>query len=268
MKFSIVTISYNQAQYLNACIESVLNQSYINFEYIVVDPGSDDESRDIINSYSDERIVRVYEPDNGPADGLGKGFSRATGDVFLYINADDLLEKNALSIIAGAFGSEDYGEQSIIYGGCKIISGSGDIVREVASDDFSLNSSAYNSAVVIQPSTFFTKRAYELSPGFNAENRSNWDDELFIDMVIAGASAYRHAGIFSSYRVHEEGITGSGKLKEAHEKYFKARFRKIKRRDWNKLDCIPWLFYRCKKHLSNMKQLKARLKLGPIFGEG
>jgi len=73
MKISIVTISFNQEKYLPACIDSILNQTDCELEYIVVDPGSQDGSRAIIDSYGD-RIVKVYEKTNGPADGLNRGF--------------------------------------------------------------------------------------------------------------------------------------------------------------------------------------------------
>jgi glycosyltransferase involved in cell wall biosynthesis len=78
-KISIVTISYNQAGFIAECIESVLAQDYHNFEYIIVDPGSTDGSREIIARYSDRISLIVLDPDNGPADGLNKGFSLAFG---------------------------------------------------------------------------------------------------------------------------------------------------------------------------------------------
>ena len=86
MKISVVTISYNQAGYLKQCIDSVLNQDYPDIEYIIVDPGSTDGSREIIESYGD-RVIKIFEPDTGPANGLNKGFHRATGDIFYFIKA-------------------------------------------------------------------------------------------------------------------------------------------------------------------------------------
>ena len=74
MKISVVTISFNQAKFLRECIDSVLNQDYHEIEYIVVDPGSTDGSKKIIDSYGD-KIIKYYEKDYGPADGLNKGFS-------------------------------------------------------------------------------------------------------------------------------------------------------------------------------------------------
>ncbi len=78
MKVSVVTISYNQAEFLEQCIRSVIEQDYDDIEYIVVDPGSTDGSRDIIEKYHDYIDHIIFEPDCGPADGLNKGFAHAT----------------------------------------------------------------------------------------------------------------------------------------------------------------------------------------------
>ena len=91
MKVSIVTISFNQARFLRRAITSVLSQDYPDIEYIVVDPGSTDGSREIINAYGPRLASVIFDPDDGPADGLNRGFQLATGDVLAYINADDAL---------------------------------------------------------------------------------------------------------------------------------------------------------------------------------
>src|SRR5450432_3341584 len=97
LKVSIVTISFNQAAYLEEAIRSVLDQDHPLVEYIVVDPGSTDGSRDIIERYRGRIAKVLYEPDQGPADGLNHGFAHATGDVFACLNADDLLLPRAVS---------------------------------------------------------------------------------------------------------------------------------------------------------------------------
>src|SRR5258708_2417562 len=89
MKLSIVTISLNQEKFLERAILSVLNQASVSLEYIIVDAGSKDGSREIIERYRARLAHVIFEPDAGPADGLNKGFARATGELFGYINADD-----------------------------------------------------------------------------------------------------------------------------------------------------------------------------------
>ena len=97
MKFSIVTISFNQAPYLETAIRSVLDQNYPDLEYIIVDPGSTDGSRDIIERFRSRFAKIIFEPDQGPGDGLNKGFAHATGDILGYLNSDDALLPGALN---------------------------------------------------------------------------------------------------------------------------------------------------------------------------
>ncbi|MCB1155752.1 glycosyltransferase, partial [bacterium] len=88
MKVSVVTLSFNQADYLERAIRSVVEQDHDDIEYIVVDPGSTDGSRDIIERYRDRIATVITDPDKGPPDGLNKGFAAATGDIYAYMNAD------------------------------------------------------------------------------------------------------------------------------------------------------------------------------------
>jgi glycosyltransferase involved in cell wall biosynthesis len=102
-KISIVTTSYNQGQYLEQCLRSVLEQDYPNLEYIVVDGGSKDDSADIIRKYESRLAWWCSEKDGGQSNALNKGFSRATGDVMGFINSDDWLEPGALRAVGERF---------------------------------------------------------------------------------------------------------------------------------------------------------------------
>ena len=81
IRVTIVTLSFNQRPYLEQCLASVLSQDFGDLEYIIVDPGSTDGSRELLEEYS-KRIARlILEEDKGPADGLNKAFSHATGEI-------------------------------------------------------------------------------------------------------------------------------------------------------------------------------------------
>lgn len=101
-RITVVTPSFNQAEFLEETIKSVLDQGYPNLEYFVVDGGSNDGSLEIIKRYRNQIDYWVSEPDSGQADAIQKGLVRATGVFFNWINSDDLLAEGALFAIAEA----------------------------------------------------------------------------------------------------------------------------------------------------------------------
>jgi len=263
MKISVVTISFNQAKFLRQCIESVLRQNYLNIEYIIVDAGSTDGSREIIESY-DNRITKIYEKDNGPADGLNKGFAHATGDIFCYLNSDDAFLDDAFKTVYRFFSQKT--DIDVVCGHGYIIDCESKYRRRVYSDTFSITATAYGASVAIQPSTFFRRSTYESVDGFNATNKSNWDGELLIDMALAGARISTLNKYLSCYRVHNESITGTGRLAELHLKHFHRMFEKIMHRPYRSQDDFLYFYYRVIKHIKNPRATFERIFHGPVFG--
>lgn len=102
-KISIVTASYNQGQFIEETILSVLNQNYPNLEYIIIDGGSTDNSVEIIKKYEQHLTYWVSEKDKGQANAINKGLQLCTGEIFNWLNSDDYLEPGALFKIAEAF---------------------------------------------------------------------------------------------------------------------------------------------------------------------
>ena len=266
MKISIVTISFNQSEYLERAIASVVEQDYPNLEYIVVDPGSTDGSRDIIEKYSSSIYKAIYESDSGPADGLNKGFSFATGDVYGFLNSDDIMYPGALTHVAEYF--QRHLDTDVVSGHAMIIDEQDNPIRRSYSDRCSLIMYAYGASVLMQPSTFFRADAFRRAGGLNKENRTNWDGELFIDMRLKGAQFALMEQFLSGYRLQPESITSSAKLDQGIKEYNKRMFKKIMNRDEAGWDIVPRIFFRIIKYVENPRALIERLAKGPIYGRG
>ena len=106
-KISIVTVSFNQGQYLEQTIRSVLEQGYPNLEYIIIDGGSTDNSVEIIKKYESQLAYWVSEKDSGQSEAINKGLAKCTGEVFNWLCSDDYYEPGALQEIGEAFTNTD-----------------------------------------------------------------------------------------------------------------------------------------------------------------
>lgn len=264
MKFSIVTVSFNQARYLEATILSVLNQDYDDVEYIVVDPGSTDGSRDIIERYRD-RITRiVYQTDSGAAEGLNNGFAQATGEVYGFINSDDLMLPGALRAAADKFRADP--EVDLIIGHTHIIDADGRWVRHSYSDRFDPRAFAYQACVICQQSTFFRAELFGQSRGFNPGNKIAWDAELFLDMLETARKPVLVDAFLSAFRMHAGGITGGGKMRPLLLNFERAKFQRIMGRPWRRSDNLVAVAYLARKYLLEPRSFWQRLRHGSIYG--
>lgn len=227
IKFSIVTNALNQATYLAAAMSSVIAQDWPEVEYLVVDPGSTDNTAEIIRSFQQRypgRIVHITEPDLGPADGLNKAFARATGDLFGYLNADDFYLPGCFRLAAEA--AMRFPRAAAIYADGYKTNAEGKVMRRVVSTRFSARRFVYGSALVLQQSTFYRADAFRETGGFNVQNRTSWDAELLLQMSLRSMQLVHVPGYWSAFRVHPESITGSQRLaaesRSTHARYFRT----------------------------------------------
>ncbi len=246
MKISIVTISFNQDKYLSACIESILNQTDCELEYIVVDPGSKDGSRAIIDSYGD-RIVKVYEKDDGPADGLNRGFARATGDIYGFINSDDYLLPGALKEITDIYQTE--GTNTFVTGGGFSEDETGSRTR-IYPNQLSAQGMLHRSDVMFQQSTFFPANLYKQVKGFNTANDTCWDYELFLKFLLVGARHHVTKKDLAVFRLYQGSISGSGRLEQKYFHELDKLFLECMGRQRNAMDKLFTYYLRLKRKLS------------------
>lgn len=252
MKISIVTISFNQAEFLEACIRSVINQDYHNIEYIVVDPGSTDGSRAIIKKFAQSIDTVILTPDNGPADGLNNGFNVATGDIYGYINADDILLPGSLSRISDYFAK--HVATDVVSGHGILLDRSGTPIKQLFSTRWGLKPYAYGAVTTVQQATFFRREAYLRCGGFNADNRTCWDGELLVDLALSGSKfglIHEHLG---GFRLYDSSISGSGHLSRHYVHDFQRIREKILGRPFGSLDQLLCMLYRMGKYVGNPYQ--------------
>jgi glycosyltransferase involved in cell wall biosynthesis len=218
MVIGIVTLSFNQASFLTEAIGSVTVSSPHELEYVIVDPGSQDKSREIIANLRGKFSETVLEPDNGPADGLNKGFSRLRhAQVCGYLNSDDRFVPGALDYVCKYF--EKNPAIDVLLGGILIIDENGNpSIRGRHAGRVSLTRYAEGTCGFWQQGTFFRRSAFAKTAGFNIENRTCWDAELVIDMMIAGARVAHTDRALGEFRIHQASITGSqnSKLQAAY----------------------------------------------------
>ena len=159
-KISIVTPSYNQGQFLEETILSVLGQNYPNLEYIIMDGGSTDESKEIIKKYADDLYYWVSEKDSGQANAINSGFKISTGEILMWLNSDDILMPNILHKVAAKCMKN---ENILYFGNCIHFKNSVDGLFCFGSnvkkqhENIKLIAADY----IIQPSSFWSRKIWE-----------------------------------------------------------------------------------------------------------
>ncbi|MCB0339069.1 MAG: glycosyltransferase, partial [Bdellovibrionales bacterium] len=170
-KFSVVTVSYNQGEFIRDTIESVLNQNYPEFEHIVIDGGSTDNTIEVLKEYS--HLNWVSEPDNGQTDALNKGFSKATGDIIAWINSDDWYAPNIFHTVAKHLESS-----FLTFGASEVVDRDGNTKAKIRNTERTwLDLMKYwcSYAIPAQPSVFFRR---ELLEEFKRSDGTYLDESL------------------------------------------------------------------------------------------
>lgn len=161
-KISIITPVYNQVNFLEETILSVIGQEYPNLEYIIIDGGSTDGSLDIIKQHESSLTYWVSEPDKGMYDALNKGFKVSTGEIMGWINSDDLLFKNTLASLAKLF--NDLSDVKWIQGMNGFINEQSELVKIEKPKKFSLLKFLdHDFKWIQQESTFWKRELWEVA---------------------------------------------------------------------------------------------------------
>ncbi|MGA7984515.1 MAG: glycosyltransferase family 2 protein, partial [Burkholderiales bacterium] len=174
---SLVTCSYRQAPFLEATLRSVIGQRYPALEYIVVDGGSDDGSREIIERHSASLAYWVSEPDDGQTDALRKGFERASGDILGWLCSDDLLLPGALRAVAAYFRAHP--DALAVFGDALWIDRDGRLLRPKREMAFNRFVFLHDHNYVPQPSMFWRRELFQAVGGLDCAFDLAMDADLW-----------------------------------------------------------------------------------------
>src|ERR1043166_5141889 len=183
-RISVITPSFNQAPFLEAALRSVLDQYYSNLEYLVLDGGSSDGSVEIIRRYESQLAYWHSRKDAGQADAIATGFSMATGEIFCWLNSDDLLLPGALQF-AGEF-FRDRPRIDFLYGNRIVIDEDG---REIARHVWPWHLTRAHWALgqpLAQERCFWRRALYEKAGGIDRSRFFVMDYDLFFRMWQIG----------------------------------------------------------------------------------
>lgn len=207
-RITIVTPSYNQGSFLEETIRSVLLQGYANLEFIVVDGASSDASVAIIRKYEPWLTFWVSEKDRGQTHAINKGLTRATGEIFAYLNSDDLFVPGALAAIGDAFIRHPLAD--VIYGKCVYIAEDGRELEtrqarfEGLDDYLPVWRRIGRRENLTQPEVFCRLSALRRVGEFREDLRFVMDYEMWIRMLRAGSVFHPIDRRLAKFRVYRD----------------------------------------------------------------
>jgi len=202
---SIVTPSFNQARYLESTIRSVLEQEYPHIEYLIVDGGSTDGSVEIIKKYAGQLAWWVSEKDKGQTDALNKGFARATGDIFAWLNSDDTYEPGAIA--AAVKYLDEHPEIGLVYAETNFIDEQGRVIGRFPAAQTDLPRLQRGYVHIPQQAAFFRASLWQqvgpLDPAFYFA----MDYDLWVRLARLAPLAYLPGQTWANFRLHSSGKT-------------------------------------------------------------
>ncbi|MBU1014574.1 MAG: glycosyltransferase [Bacteroidetes bacterium] len=208
IKISIITPSYNQAEYLECTIKSVLEQNYPNLEYIIIDGGSTDGSLDIIKKYESHLAYWVSEPDNGQAHAINKGLKRASGDWLGWQNSDDLYYPDTFKGLAEIISKNIHAD--LIVGNMMLVDSNGNNIRDIKYVQPTYNSLRAEGMVLANQSSFWSRSVHSKIGWLNEELQYSFDYEWFLRLLYVSKAVCSNE-MWGAFRLHGSAKTALNK---------------------------------------------------------
>ncbi len=205
---SLVTPSYNQAEFLEQTIRSVLNQDYPHIEYLVIDGGSSDGSIEIIQRYADHLAFWVSEPDRGQAEAINKGLRRVQGQIIGWLNSDDILLPGTVRLAVETFSRHP--QIDVFYGHLERIDADGRLVPtpSLPKDRITFSKAGViGECLVNQPGSFWRQEVMAKAGLLDESLHYNMDYEYWIRLALEGAVFHRVPDTVALFRLSEQSKT-------------------------------------------------------------
>lgn len=209
-KISVVTVSFNQGSFIRENIESVLAQNYSNFEHIIIDAGSTDETLSILEEY--DHLNWVSEPDRGQTHGLNKGFRKAAGEIIGWLNSDDRYAPGIFPDVA-----QGLQEEAVVLGACEFTDKEGNVTETVPNTGrnwFDIWKYWIYHSSPAQPSIFFRREALHtvaLGEGYFLDESLHFTMDYELWLRLAARYPFRNQAkkTFAYFRMYDQNKTGA-----------------------------------------------------------
>jgi glycosyltransferase involved in cell wall biosynthesis len=199
---SIITPSFNQAEFLEETIRSVLAQDYPRIEYIIVDGGSTDGSLAVIQQYADRLAWWVSEPDQGQTDAINKGFAQARGEILAWLNSDDTYQPGAVREAVEAL--TNHPEAAMVYGDANLIDENGGVIGQFAARQTDLRHMLRGSVHIPQQTTFFWAKMWKQVSPLDPSFYFAMDYDLWVRLAKIAPLVYIPR-LWANFRLHGAG---------------------------------------------------------------
>jgi glycosyltransferase involved in cell wall biosynthesis len=214
VKFSIVTPSYNQGRFVRDCIESVRSQSGIEWEHLVQDALSTDETRAVLAEFP--HLQCVFEKDKGMSDGINRGFLRAAGDWVMWLNTDDYLLPGTLQCVAKF--AEQHPEADVIYGDVEFVNGAKELIRHRREHRFDFNVLLFYGCYIQSTATFIRRRVIEAGHLLDVDYRVCMDFEYYVRLARLGFKFAHLPEPLAAFRWHETNTSSTQLARRREER--------------------------------------------------
>jgi glycosyltransferase involved in cell wall biosynthesis len=212
MKFSIITPTLNQSQYIEKTINSVLEQDYPDFEHIIIDGVSTDGTLEILKKYP--HLKWISEKDSGQSNAINKGFRMATGDIVAWINSDDYYDSSVFKTVNDYFTRNS--NSNFVYGDITYVDAQNKIVEKHKGANLTYENLVKCSDIIRQPSCFWKKCVIEKVGLLNENLHLVMDFDFFLRIGKQYTFDYIEKNV-SFFRCYPDGKTGKFRKKQLIE---------------------------------------------------